>query len=325
VSSDPATITSAGRYCWRADFSGDAAKGVPSSSDSRESECFLINPRQPTLSTQAVDADGTAISAAVPFGSTIYDTATLGNTANKPGSGGPAGSTNGSIDPATAGGAATGTITFKLYGPGTDATACNTLATGFPAAGIVVNVSGDNTYGGAGSTPPVSFVPQSPGVYHWKADYSGDLPNTLSASHNSGCTDTNEDVTVQRIDTEILTNQSVYPNDSATITSALASDNLPATGTVIFRLYDNATCTDDDDVIGATGLLYKETKTGVGGSHSVTVGTNNTTIAVSADGTVYWKVTYATGDQAHTGRQSDCIENTTLAFVNDAGPGTLFP
>ena len=42
-----------GRYCWRADFSGDPTFGVPEGSDSSSNECFVVNPRQPTLSTNA--------------------------------------------------------------------------------------------------------------------------------------------------------------------------------------------------------------------------------------------------------------------------------
>jgi hypothetical protein len=40
---------------------------------------------------------------------------------------------------------------------------------------------------------------------------------------------------------------------------------------------------------------------------------------------VYWLVTYATGDTAHTGRQSNCAESTQTVFVNDSGDGTVFP
>ena len=57
----------------------------------------------------AVDANGAPITTAVPLGTTIYDQATLTGTANKPGT--PV------INPTTAGGTATGTITFKLFGP----------------------------------------------------------------------------------------------------------------------------------------------------------------------------------------------------------------
>src|SRR5687767_11993382 len=218
VTSDAATITKVGRYCWRGDYSGDAVKGVPASSDSAVGECFKVLPVQPTLSTQAVDALGAAITTAVPFGSTIYDTANLSGTANKPGSGGVGGG-DPSIDPVTAGGPAGGTITFKLY-----QSDCTTLATGFPAAGISVTVSGDNTaYGGP---PTVGFQPQSPGIYHWKAEYVSDDGNTLGATHNGACSDANERVEVQQLQPAISTAQTFTIKDSATITVGARAGNL---------------------------------------------------------------------------------------------------
>jgi hypothetical protein len=258
----------------------------------------------------------------------VRDNANLTGTANQPGTGGIG---DGSINPTGGNGPAQGTITFKLYGPDTAGSTanCNTLADGFPSAGITQNVNGDGVYG------PVSFTPTAPGVYHWKASYSGDSPNTLATDTNSNCTDSNEDVTVRQIPTEIATAQNVFPNDSATITSSVSGNNLPTTGTVVFRLYgptDGATpqtalqnCQAHGDTVGSGGLLYKQTLTGVGGSHSVMVGTTNTTVSVNSNDTFYWRVTYDPGDTAHTGRQSDCVENTTTAFTNDSGPGTLFP
>ena len=44
VLSPTAYVTSAGRYCWRAVFSGDSANGIPGSSDSSAAECFTVNP-----------------------------------------------------------------------------------------------------------------------------------------------------------------------------------------------------------------------------------------------------------------------------------------
>ncbi len=84
--SPTATITAAGRYCFRAEFSGDTTAGVPGSSDHDSSECFTVAPRQPELTTQATTGP-------VDFGQTISDTVTLSNTAHKPGTGGPTGST----------------------------------------------------------------------------------------------------------------------------------------------------------------------------------------------------------------------------------------
>jgi hypothetical protein len=318
--SDPATITSAGRYCWRADFSGDSSVGVPASSDHSSTECFLITPKTPTLAT-------TAGAGPVDFGNAVTDTASLTGTANEPGTGGPTGS-NGSINPVTPGGSAQGTITFALYNAD-----CTTLATGTGGTNPqTVTVSGDNT-----SYGPVSFTPDAPGTYHWVASYNGDLPNTNGTSHNTLCDDTNEDVVVRQIPTSMSTVGKAFPQDSATITSTVTGDNLPSGGTVVFRLYGPTgggtphtaleNCTAHGDTVGSAGLLYRETQNPVGGSHSVTVGTSNTTVSVNDTSvtTYYWRVTYASGDTAHTGRQSDCVENVQVQFTNDAAPGTLFP
>ncbi|MGW5241357.1 hypothetical protein ACWEOW_20660 [Monashia sp. NPDC004114] len=300
--SSAATITEVGRYCWRAEFSGDSTAGVPPSSDATTGECFTVTPRQSALVTQAG-------SSPVDFGNPVTDTATLTNTADHQGSGGKG--TDGSINPTTPGGKAGGTITFTLYKAD-----CTTVATGTGTNPQTVSVSGDNTYG------PVSFTPDAPGTYHWVASYGGDSPNTLGTTHNAACDDTNEDVVVRQIPTTISTAQKAFPNDSATISSSVAGDNLPSGGTVVFSLYNNlANC----QAGGTTGRLYTETKSNVGGQNSVTVGTANTSVAVDTNTTVYWKVTYATGDQAHTGRQSNCTENTVFTFNNDSGPGTLFP
>jgi len=308
ITSGAATVTSAGRYCWRGDFTS-ATSGVPNAKDDTAGECFNVTPRTPTLATQAGPGP-------VDFGNPVTDTATIGNTANQPGT--PV------INPIAAGGKAGGTITFFLYGPDQ----CTTLASGFPAAGITVSVSGDGTYG------PVQYTPTAPGQYNWVANYSGDLPNTLAQNGAACGTDPNEAVTVRQIPTEISTAQKTYPQDSATITSSVAGDNLPSGGTVIFRLYGAAgantalqNCQAQGDTLGTGGLVYKQTITGVGGSHSVTVNTNNSTFSVDAstNGTYYWRVTYATGDTAHTGRQSNCLENVVLTFADDSGPGTVFP
>ena len=209
VTSDAATITSAGNYCWRGDYSGDPANGVPPSSDSSTTECFIVTPVTPTLTTQA--------SGPVQLGNPISDTATLTGTANQPGS--PV------INPTTLGAKAGGTITFTAFGPNS----CTTLA--FTSA--AVTVSGDGTYG------PVSFTPTAVGTYTFVASYSGNPPNTNGASP-SACPDTTGTETVLVSDTTgVTTAQNWLPNDSATITSTGGS---PLSGSVTFTLYDNGTC-----------------------------------------------------------------------------------
>jgi hypothetical protein len=311
--SPTATVTAAGRYCFRAEFSGDSTANVPSSSDSRATECFTVAPQQPALTTDATDGP-------VDFGQPISDVVTLSNTAHKPGTGGPAGS-DGSINPTAFGGDATGNVNVVAYGPDS----CSTVA--FTSGAIAA--SGDGTYGGAGSA--FEFTPTAPGQYIFVASYAGDSPNTLNiaATACSAAPDA-EKVTVRQIPTAIATTQRAYPADSATITSSVATNNLAAGGTVQFRLFDNqADCAAGaaQQTVGQGGLLYKESKTLTGGANSETVSTANTTVSVTANATVYWRVTYSptAADTAHTGRQSACVENTALAFVNEPGPGTLFP
>lgn len=306
IESDAATVSAAGRYCWRADFSGDASVGVPESSDHLASECFVVNPVKPMLSTEAGAGP-------VDFGSPINDTATLSGTAHKPGTGGAPGSTlAGSINATTPGGDATGTITFTLYD--------NATCAGTPVFTTTRAVSGDGTYG------PVSFTPTAPGTYHWVASYPGDSPNTLAAD-TGACDDANEDVIVRQIPTEIKTKQSWYPNDTATISATIG--DLAANGSVVFKLYDNATCTGT--------ALHSETKSIGGGSPTETVSTNNTTFAITTgfadaagaiSGPYSWKITYtpAAGDTAHTGKQSSCdAEHFSITYTNDNGPGTNIP
>jgi len=309
VTSDTATLTSAGYYCWHAVFAGDSSVGVPGSSDDGTNECFVVNPRQPVLVT-------TATTGPVDFGQSITDTISLTNTANKPGTGGdgPGGTIN-----TARGGVATGTISLTVYGPDSCSTVAHTAS---------LSVSGDSTtYGGAGSD--AEFTPTAPGEYVFVASYGGDSPNTLGVSAIACASQpAAEKVTVRQIPTTITTTPSYFPQDSATVTSTIVSDNLPANGTVSFSLYKadgGNSALDNCTAGGATGRIYTESVLTGAAAHSATVGTNNTTVRVSASGTYYWLVTYAPGDTAHTGIQSQCVENINATLTGDAGPGSAFP
>jgi hypothetical protein len=229
VASPTAYVTSAGRYCWRATFTGDSANGIPASSDSSATECFTVNPVTPTLSTTA--------GADVTLGSAVTDQAVLVGTATQPAN--PVINLTG-----TGGAAAGGTITFKLYGP--SATACGSLVYTSPT----VTVSGNGTY----NTPAPQFVPTAGGDYHWVAVYSGNSPNTGAVTHNAACTDTNEDVTVTSVASSLTSAQTWVPNDSVTITAPAGSGALA--GTVSFALYANGTCTGT--------AIYSTTATSLG-------------------------------------------------------------
>jgi hypothetical protein len=332
--SGTASLTQAGTYCWTAHFEPNQASkdaGVKVGDDNGTNECFTVAKVTPALTTCSGTFDASFVctpSATVDFGSAVTDRARLTGLATEPGSGGPS-TTYPTINPASAG-AYAGTITFTLKGPA--ASGCGVTATGGtgtnPQDVPVDTLVGNKVYG------PVSYTPGTPGKYHWQATIANtsSLNNILPVTDNANCDQAREDVTVQQIPTQISTTQKVTPQDSATITSSVATDTIPAGGTVTFYLYAGdtaannlANCQAHGTTVGSGGLVYKE---GFGTlavpALSETFNSNNT-IAVTTDTTVYWRVTYATGDSAHLGIQSDCAESTSTSFHNDSGPGTTFP
>jgi hypothetical protein len=306
---DAAFLTAAGRYCWRAEFSGDDTVGVPPSGDASLGECFTVDPLQPTMVTTATRPTP------VPFGQPITDTIALSGTANQEGTDGTAPETT--IN-ATRGLGANGTLSVTVFGPDS----CSTVAHG----PITLNVNGDGSYGGVGST--LQFTPTAPGQYVFVASYSGDSPNTLGIAATACASQPDaEKVTVEQIPTDIKTRQSWFPNDTATVSAT--SGNLAAGGSVQFELFTNATCTAPS--------VYAQTVPVPGGAASAEVGTTNTTYRIAtgytdpADSTVgrhSWRVTYtpAAADTAHRGSRSTCdSEHFNITYTNDAGPGIDFP
>jgi hypothetical protein len=256
-----------------------------------------VKPRQSTLDTQAVASP-------VDFGQAVQDNATLGNTANQPGTNGGVDGTYLSIN-ATNGAPAGGKITFTLLKAD-----CSTLATGTGTnPQDYTPISGDGTYG------PVSFTPDAPGTYHWKAQYipaDGD-PNNLGSTHNADCSDSDESVVVSQIPTAITTRQSVLPQDKAVIT-ATGGGNLA--GNVRFTLHDSlAECQSRTDV------KYDSGDIAISGASPQSASTNNQTTYAIVDGTThYWNVSYTSTNQAQLGSSSECTEDTTVAYNgNDTG------
>ena len=278
VVSPTAYVTSAGRYCWRATFSGDAANGINPVTDSAATECFTVTPVTPTLSTNASDD--------VVVGGTVSDTATLSGTATKPAT--PVINLTG-----TAGPAADGSITFTLYGPSTSG--CGSLA--YTSAAVPVSGNGDY------STPSPQFAPASVGTYHWVASYSGSSPNTNTATHNTACDDTAEDVSTTSVPSSLTTSQSWIPNDSMTV-SASAGGALA--GTASFELFASADC---------TGSSIYSTTVAVAGTSPRTVGTSNTTPRTTG-GSYSWQVSYDSTNPAQRDIGPSCHETSSLTIAN---------
>ncbi len=178
VDSGLATLTSVGRYCWRATFTA-TTNGVPSSSDPKAddlttvSECFEVLPVQPTMTTAA--------SGPVAAGGTLSDTATIAGLATQPGTNGigPGGTIN-----ATNGAAAGGSITWRALGPNN----CTTVA----MAATSRTVSGNGTYpktAAPDNQAAVSFTASTAGKYTFVAAYTSPTTNNLAIAE-SACPDT---------------------------------------------------------------------------------------------------------------------------------------
>jgi hypothetical protein len=279
--SPTAYVTSAGRYCWRATWSGDTANGIPGSSDSSASECFTVNPVTPTLATTA----GPDIN----LGGTLSDSAALSGTATQP------------ADPVinltgTGGAVARGTITFKLFR--------SVDCTGDPIyISPTVAVRDNGTY----PTPDPQFKPTAAGTYHWVAVYSGDSPNTTGASHNTDCTDENEDVVVSTVASMLESAQNWLPNDSVTVSAPDGSGDLD--GTVFFDLYASADCTGEPIYTEPDGVA-------VSGASPETVSTSNTTVKATASGSYSWKVSYDSDNPAQQDIPASCEETSSLTIDN---------
>jgi hypothetical protein len=305
LDSDEATLTSAGRYCWRAEYSGDSSVGVPASKDPSKSvadggttsECFTITPVQPTLTTTA--------GADVTLGNTISDTASLTGTAKQPGTDGVGGLETiapGSINATALTQAdAGGSITFSVDGPDT----CT--ASGLTVTGSPVTVSGDST-----SYGPVTALPTALGTYTFIATYSGNSPNTLGAGP-SACPNGDEEVTVTGVAT-LETAQRWLPNDTAHITGPSGTT---LAGTVTFTLYNDGSCGNDGGT-AQYGPINKDVVTDAnsgGTANNRFVSTTNTAFFVTTanDAVAWsWKVSY---NDTNLTDPADKCETTTPAFT----------
>ncbi|WP_249353983.1 hemagglutinin [Microbacterium sp. 2FI] len=277
VLSPTAYVTSVGRYCWRAVFSGDAVNGIPGSSDSSETECFTVNPVTPELSTTAgPDA---------VLGNAVTDEAELSGTATEP------------ADPVInltgdAGPDADGTITFELRGPDD----CDTVAYTSPG----VTVSGDGTYD-AQATPTVA------GDYSWVAVYSGST-NTNGVTHNADCMDGAEDVTVTSVASSISSAQTWIPNDEATVSAPAGGD---MDGTVMFAFFASDDCTGEplyEESVDVAGPSPQDAATSNFGEDAV---------AVSASGDYSWRVGYDSDNPAQRDfLPGSCHETSSLTIAN---------
>lgn len=226
------TATTPGTYRWTASYGGDANNNATGTT-ACGSESVLVTKASPTISTVP--------SGQVPVGSNISDTATL------------------------AGGfAPSGTVTFRLYGPG-DTTCQTAIST------LTAPVSGNGNYGSG------SVATSAPGTYHWVVSYGGDANNNAFGPTACG----SESVTVIKATPTISTipSPSVPAGGKISDTAALAGGFAPS-GTITFRLYGPGDTTCHTAISTLTAP--------VSGSGSYGSGTFTTSVA----GTYNWVATY---------------------------------
>ncbi len=204
------TPSSAGTYWWYASYGGDSGDSASHSTcGTGMSSTVVTNGTTTTAGAPATDLAGTAISA-----SSISSKLSGASTS------------------------ATGTITFKVFGPQT--TAPTTCTTGGTTVGTA-SVHGNNTY-----KPSSSFTPGTAGDYWWYASYGGDSSDTSS---NSGCGSAMVETVVYTATS--VANATDTNRDSATTTSSFT---IKPNATYLLFVSRNSQSGDSISSITSSGL-----------------------------------------------------------------------
>ena len=282
-----ASPLSPGRYCFRAEWPGDAnypAALAEFGGANGTNECFTIQTIQTTTITTPSAPGGTTT-----FGSQVTDHAVV--MAAQSGDGTP-----------------TGTVTFFICNPTqTSGGACpdpNGTQVGSPVTTQAVS----------GSNPPASFADSDAitanqtGTWCFRAVYT---PGGANGSNYTGSSDASPGECFTVTDTTASTSQQTWlPNDSATVTAAHGA---PLNGSLSAQLYtgDNCGATSGSAV---DGQGYSKTLSNATSAADRTLTTNNTTFTVGASAAVSWLVTFTSTDPNVPG--SVHCESTSLTITN---------
>ena len=157
----------------------------------------------------------------------------------------------------------------------------------------------------AGTNPPASDLD------------NGTLLNTCSYPSQEPNSDPSDCVlTITNVNTSISTLSSGTTTWTATLNDTATMSPLTATGSVVFKLWQDSSCTVLQWETGAVALV-----SGIASSNgaSTVSGTNVITNAtVDGDGVYYWTVDY-TPSGAFNGSSSTCGEATTITPASVAG------
>jgi 6-phosphogluconolactonase (cycloisomerase 2 family) len=243
-----------GTYHWIAKYSGDASNAATAGTCGASGEANTL---------VAATTLSSATSGTVVVGSPISDAATLGGGASP-----------------------TGTMTFKVFGPGD--TACAT-----PLATSTATVNGDGTYNSA------PFTTTTKGTYQWIASYGGDANGNAAISGACGATGESDQVTNPPSGASVYvanaTNTFGISQYSIATDGTLSTKN-PPTATGIHENASGIAVTPNGEyVYGASDELVTEYVVGPGGTllpnttPTIPTGSNNANnaegVAVSPNGT----------------------------------------
>ena len=275
----------AGTYWWIASYSGDADNTPATGACGDAGETSTVSPATPAISTTAT------VSAALPAG-TLSDTATLTGL--------------------TAG--ATGTVSFRLYGP--DPTPGTPTCVDSGAGANLVFTSGPtaitNNGNGTASAQSGSYLPTETGTYFWVASYSGDPNNDAVAG---ACGAANETSTVTKASPTIATTatNTSLPDGTIKDTATVSGLSGNAGGDVTFTLYGPSPTPDCTGTVRFTDT--KPLGSVVGGIASVTSASYTPTQA----GKYYWIASYS-GDGNNSPVVGQCGDQGETSTVDKAAP-----
>ena len=293
ASDSTANTTTVGKYCWRAEYSGDSFYNS-SSHTNAASECFTTAAQAPVIETNSA-----------PQGASIVPGTTASDQVSVGGQFGPA----------------AGTVTFFLCGPGLAdaATAAGCPSGGTQIGGAIALSGGSATSGWTTSAQTLGI-----GIYCWRSEYTPAAGSQYTAgSHTNAGTEcfTTVKQPSHTVTSSDPTGGNVLPGtsvtDSATVSGG-AGQPTP-TGTVKFFLCQPATVTANAGDCSAGGSQ-------VGSA----VGLNGQGLAASSASTDTdtlgkhcWRAEYS-GDSfynsdSHTNATTECftVEAATIKIVKD--------
>lgn len=283
--------TTLGKYCWRAEYTPDAASSgvyLPTKHTNATTECFTVAHGSPTLTTQiAVTGDSPPALGLTTLG----DTATLHDFVGTP----------------------DGAVTFNLYGPFADGVT--------PTCGGTPVFSTTGAVNGSGvATTSSTYTPTAAGTYVWRASWPG---NALNDAATDACNEASEKTTV--IGATIDVSKSAVPagpvsagegigfditvhnSGSVPATGVVVTDNLPAGGDLDWSVDAFGDCA----ITGAVGheVLTCHLGTIAGGASAGPIHVTAATTALDC-GVVTNKATVSTTNG--TGGDSDNATVTVL-------------